>query len=579
MSNPEINFNDLHVKDFIERINPSFFEWIKKILELNVSRALQISTYFTNFYIVQNYFPSFSSLLELMPELVKKKKLTHEKMKEFRVNFERIFTLFILVLLKYDWNEKLSQDETDKSLNDLESEGSLINSFFIFNANPVNLKIKKLRKYYENYFIIEHLLPNLDFDPEFRKVLRSDAIKHLFFTTTPANLLNPNGNVEKFKYYAEPNYLLKIQEVRKDYGKKIFNIDPDLKLSNSTLEFMNYFGIFDFGSFKLIDDLISLFTEYYTTRVPSKRTEIQKNLLCFGELLKLAEGKTFQKLRYNTLKKKLSIKFSKKDVIAFLRHFCYSSRHQSFDLKFKDFNAKKFLRDYHEFLGYCCYKDSGIVYFGVYLIWRALIKYFENLQREKEFQNTKGTLLENWSLGKAQEFGFQAEKIILINPKNKPTEKYLKMKEQIKSFPREPIELKAEFPIENKKSYFREIDLAIRIKNHLLIFECKGTSAPIGEAGKLYYWGSYFEEQMHLLANKSDIIYYNIKNNIINHPFLNGVEIIVFQLIKTEGLLAHYAVMFPHEFINHLKNLREHIEKKTIEEYLEKSLKDFSLDS
>ena len=330
MSDPEINLDDLYVKDLIDKVNPRFFNWLKKILELNVSRALQISTFFTNFYIAQNFFPSITSLLESMPDLVKNKNLSPSKMKEFRINFERIFTIIIFVLLKYNWNKKLSQDETDNSLNDLESEGSLINSFFIFNANPVNLEIKKLRKYYKNYFIIDHLLPNLYFDPEFRKVLRSDAIKHIFFTSTPANLLNPKRNVEKFKYYAEPNYLLKIQEVRKDYRKKIFNIDPDLKLSNSTREFMNYIGIFDFGSFKLIDDLISLFTTYYIKRVPSKTDEIQKNLLCFGELMKLAEGKTFQKLRYNTLKKKLSLKYPKKDVLDFLGRVCFCSPQQNF---------------------------------------------------------------------------------------------------------------------------------------------------------------------------------------------------------------------------------------------------------
>ena len=579
MNNSEINFDDLCVKDLLERVNPVFFEWIKKILELNVSRALQLATFFTNFYIVQNYFPRFSSFLESVPNLVEKVNLTPEKMKEFRTNFERIFTIITFVLLKYDWNKKLSQDETDKSLNDLESEGSLINSFFIFNANPVNLEIKNLRKYYENYFIVDHLLPNLDFDPEFRKILRSEAIKHLFFINTPENLLNPNKNAEKLTYVTELKYILKFQETRKDYGKKLFDIEPDLKLSKHTLEFMNYIGIFDFGSLKLIDDLILLFTEYYTKRVPSKRIEIQKNLLCFGELMKLSEGKTFQKLRYNVLKKKLMENIPKDVVLDFLSRFCFNSQHQNFDLEYDKFNAKKFLQDYHEFLGYCCYKDSGIGYFGVYLIWRAVIKYFENLQREKEFQNTKGTLLENWALEKAQKFGFQAEKLILINPKNKPTKKYLKMKEQIKSFPREPIELQAEFPAKNKNSYYREIDLAFRIRNHLFLYECKGTSAPIGEQGRLYDWGSYFEENMARLENKSAILYHNIKNKIIDHPFLNRVEINVLQIIKTEGLLAHYAVLLPHEFLNQLKKLREHIDDNTIEEYLENSLEDFSLDS
>lgn len=151
------------------------------------------------------------------------------------------------------------------------------------------------------------------------------------------------------------------------------------------------------------------------------------------------------------------------------------------------------------------------------------------------------------------------------------------MKEQIKSFPREPIELQAEFPAKNKKSYYREIDLAIRIKDHLFLFECKGTSAPIGEQGKIYYWGSYFEDNMKLLGKKSDILYHNIKNNIIDHPFLNGVEKIVLQIIKTEGLLAHYSIMFPHEYINYLKILRENIDNNSIEDYLNNSLAEINL--
>lgn len=33
MSDLEINLDDLVVKDLIDRVNPRFFEWLKKILE------------------------------------------------------------------------------------------------------------------------------------------------------------------------------------------------------------------------------------------------------------------------------------------------------------------------------------------------------------------------------------------------------------------------------------------------------------------------------------------------------------------------------------------------------------------
>jgi len=47
---------------------------------------------------------------------------------------------------------------------------------------------------------------------------------------------------------------------------------------------------------------------------------------------------------------------------------------------YSDFKPQDFLRNYNQFISYCMYNVSGVLYTGVLLIWRALIKYLENIQ-------------------------------------------------------------------------------------------------------------------------------------------------------------------------------------------------------
>ena len=78
------NLYELRVKDLLRKINPQFFKWVNKILELNVARTLQLDTFYLNSYILQNYFPSVNFLYEQMPDDFKKT-LPPEKLREFRI--------------------------------------------------------------------------------------------------------------------------------------------------------------------------------------------------------------------------------------------------------------------------------------------------------------------------------------------------------------------------------------------------------------------------------------------------------------------------------------------------------------
>lgn len=143
------------------------------------------------------------------------------------------------------------------------------------------------------------------------------------------------------------------------------------------------------------------------------------------------------------------------------------------------------------------------------------------------------------------------------------------MFEQIKDFPKKPLMINVEFPQKLKKFYFREIDLALRVSKYLVLFECKGTSAPIGELGNFIEWINHFNENMRKLTVKADLIFENLKNEKISHPFFDGVEDIRINQIQTEGLFYKYGVMTIGGFKQYLSDLRNHVDNETLDTFFQ----------
>ena len=141
------------------------------------------------------------------------------------------------------------------------------------------------------------------------------------------------------------------------------------------------------------------------------------------------------------------------------------------------------------------------------------------------------------------------------------------MRQEIESFPGESVEIEAQFPNEDK-SYYHEIDLAFRIKENLFLFECKGTRARIGEEGRYLSLSLKFLEQIKHLGYKSEVLYRNIRNKFIVHPLLDGIEYHTIQVIKTEGIYSQWGELTVQEYEQDLKNLRENLDKGTIDAYL-----------
>ena len=564
--------SDKTIQNALEEINPEFYKWLKKIFLCNKTRAVSLCTFLVNFNININYFPWHKVLHKEIPDLI-----PEELKKEF-VGFtfasEIIFGIIILVVLRHAHQQKASIQETDEIINKLWLSGPLINQFFIFNTiSPKNrnVKLSDLLEIFPNFNIKDNMLPKLEFDPEFQNVMENEAVKQLYDTNFITDWLDSRES-KPYKYFPDRGTFFKNLQVFRDKKTKIFDVNPNLSISKFMFRNLNVFPNAFFSSTAQIDEIMSVFIEYYSKKIPSKKEEIIIFLSCFGELIKLMKGKLYNKFRYGYLVKKLKLIVSKEKTFQFLNKFCLYQRNLTFLSKDQQFNSRKFVFDYHNFLSFAAYRISGFIYTGIFLIWRAMIKYLETLQNKDEFRIGKGSLLENWCYYKAIEFGFQPEKIVLIN-QDKPLSPYYDvMKNQTKDFPQPAIEISVKFP-HNYKPSFHEIDLAIKVEEYIFIFECKTTSHPIGEIGNYIKWLDKFGFNIQLLINKGDILLHNIANRTLNHPYLQGLKKYVPIIIQTEGIISKFLGMDTSGYLNFLKVLRKNIDNKTIQEFFKNNFK------
>ncbi len=168
------------------------------------------------------------------------------------------------------------------------------------------------------------------------------------------------------------------------------------------------------------------------------------------------------------------------------------------------------------------YYHMGIIRTGAVIVWRAMIKYFEDLQTIDEFRKLKGKMFENWCYDQALVYGFEPEKIVILNKDRESDDKYNVLLEQIKDFPRQPLILEASFPEGYPNADYREIDLAIRLKHMIYYFECKGTVDPISQEKEIYKWGKTGERHLKLLHSRIDLINFFLDKRGLNHKFFEG---------------------------------------------------------
>jgi len=546
------------IKDVLDKCNRDFSEWLKKALKLDVSTVLEAIITDINWVIMVIHFPVSLTQIKEYSNLDRD---SQEDIIYRTITQERIDQMYLLCNLKYDWPKKLSRSHTLLKLDELNLNREVISKFFNYNSVSPNIELKEYEQMSRKYKIYYNILPDLEFDPEFKRIAKSNAIHHLFFKDVPENFLQ---ELETGEYPIEASLLVDaLEHLQKEEN------------------FADLYGIYLFGSKRLIEEILSLFIEYYGKRNPSYKTEISHNLLCFGELLKASRGKLYWECKWTDLKTLLNIGVPQSFAETFLDEYCFGKQYLPFDNNFDSLRSELTLYEYNDFLKYPCYVYRGKVRSGVFLIWRALIKYLEKLQKLPELSAIKGQLLENWCYYKALKYGFQPEKIILINPEKQPTPNYYKMKEQIKNFPRAPIEIKCEFPGDLNKFYFQEIDLAIKIRNFLFLFEIKRTKAPKGEvSSNVLHWIDSIYRNDKLLEEKLSLIAHNISNKIISHEFFEGVEAFAIEQVKTEGIIGKIkGVELTQGYKKLLKDLAKALEQNEFETLIHERFQKTTIDT
>ena len=545
---------DKTIRDLLQDTNPNFLNLLKEILRLHRVRAIELCTFLLNFSISVNYFEGFRNLIREVPALLSNMEDPYG-INDYLDGSERIYTIILFYSLKYNTINKLSVKETDQKIDDLNRYGPLVNRFFIFNTilpENYDLTFKELFKKLEGYERIKSLIPDLSFDPEYKSVTESEALKQMYDTSFISDFMDskpPN----RLKYVPDKKLIEAYR--RASRTKKIFDIDYNLTISKFVIETLNLSGIQFFSSNALINDAINSFLEYFIKRIPSRSREIKENLACFSELLKFVKGRLYIKVRKKKIEDMLKKSTSSYSCEWFFKRFSISPK----DNKVGDsFNPQKFLKSYNRFISYCLYDISGVLYTGVLLIWRALIKYLELIQLTDEFASKKGALLEEWCYERAIIQGLNAAKIILRNPKLTPSDYYREMKKQTKDFPR-TIEVEAKFP-ESSNSDFKEIDLAIRLEDAIYLFECKAKRSVRGAQVRILQDIEKIGNNLRSLNRKGMLIKENSRVNYFKEDFLKGIKHYEVFQIGTGDIFRGYNVITPQGFeylLQQLHNYRE----------------------
>ena len=512
------------------------FELLRdRVLHFDLNRTLEINTFFLNYFLLQNYFVAF----DLQDEIDRGRNLSEEESLEvsyFREYIERLCGIFIMIPIKYKGEKFYTKAQTDEIIDRADIYGEFTNLFFLGHGNLTKKKMNEIENLLEDYIISLHLLPYLDYDPEFQRIIDSNAITQLFSITRSKGYLEKH-NLKRYNYPVSGKIRSDFEDAMKRWDEKLFKYNPNLINYKNFLSYgANHLAAKDFGSKQLMKEVIEIFTEYYVLRLPSRKEEITKYLELFECLFAFAEGRLYIKIPWNKFKSTIFTLHEEEIVNSYLEKFCLNKTYLDFPNDLKKFDSLQFISDYNHFLNYCCYYYTGYVYTGAPLIWRSMIKYFEELQYTDEFRDQKGALLENWCLKLIEEHRFQVEKIILKNKDIEPNENYWSMKEQIKSFNKEPLEFEVEFIDHQKKYPFHEIDLVFRVDKLLYVVECKCTAIHLSQATRFVSWGSKFEKVFDIHTKKIDNLAYIVKKGAISHPLFKDLVEYIPIIIQTEGI-------------------------------------------
>ncbi|MBN1802040.1 MAG: hypothetical protein JW891_11065 [Candidatus Lokiarchaeota archaeon] len=558
----EKNLASNKISDILMEHNFSTYQFISDILRLDTKTVLSVLGFHLNISILFNYFPG------IMREGFR----INEDLEKFSAEAEQFYGFLLYIVLKFKSCDELTAFGTKKFMEQLiedEKKVNLIEKFLQYNILDPEAPLDFIEelKLKVDFFPLHEL----SFDPLYAKMTQNRPFLFLKRFIFLPYIFDKNTE-HLHEYVPREDLKMKFYRTYEHQRPPIFlNVSPELpSLYDLINQCTQNIGVPIFGNGDFIDDITKDLCDYYSHRIPSIQARIKQALICYAELLKVSEGRTFFKVQWSKIKETLARKIGNQDFVeTFLSDLCLDNRHDVLPGFSEGFDAKEIVGGYHQFLFNGAYYRSGKIVSGCFWIWRALLKYLESLQREKAFRSMKGSLFENWvhSLTKGY---FPCEKVILTNKDKDPLEShyYRSMKSTISDCPKTPIELQITFPEALNSWYFIETDITFRVKDYLFIVECKSTSVPRSKVPNVAWWMKNFVNILKKTQLKGELILLGLKNEEIDHAYLSGIKGCIPIMVNTEGLTGYSGLMNSLNYILYLGMLKSHVEKGEFDKFL-----------
>ncbi len=380
----------------------------------------------------------------------------------------------------------------------------------------------------------KHLLgeihPDLEYDPEYRKIILSPLYQDIFLNY----YIKKNDQIEKAIYAA-------MQRDTKNDPATPGNVLLKCILNPQAKFF----------------ELLDLYEQYYCLRVPSRRGEIKRRMLFFKTIFELNNARLEGSIPFQKFRSNLEHTFQWDETQELLQNYILQQRRSRFVPSKSSFKPVQIFSQFTGSLKVVGYLHSGVVRTGFCLIWRGLLKYWEELAEDPEFYKTRGRLLENYCYEINSQLGIECRKIYIRNTSKPESSQYQEMLQQTSEFPNPPEGLEFDFseiPEFQNKGY-AEIDMACRIRDVLLLIECKGTKVKAGEVPMVYNWTRRYEKERKLLQTKADLLTHAMSISQVLPPFLQSIQQVEILLVRSEGVYG-----FPETIP--FRELRKFLEQK-----------------
>jgi len=126
--------------------------------------------------------------------------------------------------MKYKGENFYTKAQTDEVINQLHAYGEFTNLFFSSQENLTPMKMDEIEHMLEGYVISHHFLPYLDYDPEFQKIIDSDATNQLFCINRSKEYLEKH-NLKRYNYPVDKKIKKEFEDTMRRWDEKLLDTD------------------------------------------------------------------------------------------------------------------------------------------------------------------------------------------------------------------------------------------------------------------------------------------------------------------------------------------------------------------